>query len=162
MADGPRRALRARAGTRPRSGFAAIVIVCAVIYLLAAVTRRPGSAWIGFAASILLVGLSIFVDTQWPSVAAIGALGIVLFVIGLFRGTWRSAINRWQLVGAAVFGAIAVVSLVAPAAGHRHPHRDRARRARRPGTSCTTPATRSSAAATPSSARRWTSPSRSS
>lgn len=96
-------------------GFASIVIVCAVIYLFAAVTARPGFAWVGFAISIPLVGLAFVLKSEWPSLAAIGGLGVVLVVVGLFRGTWRTAINRWQLLAAGVFGVIAVVAVLAPA-----------------------------------------------
>jgi hypothetical protein len=96
-------------------GFASIVIVCAVIYLFAAVTERPGFAWIGFAASIPLIGLAFVLKTQWPSLVAIAGLGVVLVLVGLARGSWRTAINRWQLGAAGVFGAIAIVSVVAPA-----------------------------------------------
>lgn len=95
-------------------GFASIVIVCAVIYLFSAVTQRPGFAWLGFAASIPLVGLAFVLRNEWPSLIAIAGLGLVLVVAGLVRGTWRFPSYRRQLAGAAVFGAIAFTSVVVP------------------------------------------------
>jgi hypothetical protein len=97
-----------------RTGFAAIVMVCAVIYLLAAVTARPWAAWIGFAASLPLVGLAVVLRTEWPSLVAIGVAGIVLVVVGFVRGTWRDRVNRYQLIAAPVFGALAVVAALVP------------------------------------------------
>ena len=51
---------------------------------------------------------------EWPSLVAIAGLGLVLVVVGLFRGTWRLPSNRWQLLAAAVFGAIAFTSVLVP------------------------------------------------
>jgi len=95
-------------------GFASIVLVCAVIYLFAAVTARPAFAWIGFAASLPLVGLAVLLRTETLSLALIGAAGIVLVIVGMMRGAWQRRINRIQLVAAAAFGAVAVVAVVAP------------------------------------------------
>ncbi len=97
-------------------GFAAIVLVCAVIYLLAAVTARPGMAWVGFLATSPAVAIGPLFDLEWLSLSIIGAFAIVLFVVGLVRGTWKTAVNRLQLVGVVAFGAVAVVAyLVQPA-----------------------------------------------
>jgi hypothetical protein len=98
-----------------RTGFAAIVMVCAVIYLLAAVTARPWAAWIGFAASLPLVGLAVVLRTEWPSLVAIGLAGVVLAIVGVVRGTWRDRVNRYSLIAAPVFGVIAVVAALVPA-----------------------------------------------
>lgn len=98
-----------------RTGFAAIVMVCAVIYLLAAVTARPWAAWVGFAASLPLVGLAVVLRTEWPSLVAIGLAGVVLAIIGLVRGVWRERVNRYQLIAAPVFGALAVIAALVPA-----------------------------------------------
>ena len=61
-------------------GLAAVIMVCAAIYVLAAVTGRPNSAWIGFVASIPLIGIGI-VLMQALSLAAIGVACVVLIVI---------------------------------------------------------------------------------
>jgi hypothetical protein len=90
-----------------RTGFA-------VIYLLAAVTARPWAAWIGFAASLPLVGLAVVLRTEWPSLVAIGVAGAVLAVIGFVRGTWRDRVNRYSLIAAPVFGAVAVLAALVP------------------------------------------------
>lgn len=100
-------------------GFATIVLVCAAIYLLAAVVGRRGAAWWGFAASLPLVGLAVLLRDERLSLALVGAAAVVLVVIGIVRGTWRSALHRAQLLAAAGFGAIAAVAVVAgpPVAG---------------------------------------------
>jgi hypothetical protein len=96
-------------------GFPAIVLVCAVIYLLAAVTGRPGMAWLGFLVTGPAVAIGPIFDMEWLSLSIIGAFGLVLVVIGLFRGTWKTAVNRLQLVGVVAFGAVAVAAyLVQP------------------------------------------------
>ena len=96
-------------------GFAAIVLVCAVIYLLAAVTARPGMAWLGFLVTGPAVAIGPILDAEWLSLSIIGAFGLVLVVIGLVRGTWKTAINALQLVGVVGFGAIALIAyLVQP------------------------------------------------
>lgn len=90
------------------SGFPAIVLVCAVIYLLAAVTARPGTAWLGFLITSPAVAIGPLLDAEWLSLTVIGAIGLVLVVIGLIRGTWKVPVNRLQLLGVVVFGAIAL------------------------------------------------------
>jgi hypothetical protein len=97
-----------------RTGFAAIVMVCAVIYLFAAVTARPWAAWIGFGASLPLVGLAVVLRTEWPSLVAIGLAGVVLAVVGFVRGTWRDRVNRYSLIAAPVFGGLAVLAALLP------------------------------------------------
>jgi hypothetical protein len=94
------------------TGFATIVMVCAVIYVFAAVAGRPGAAWIGFLASGPIVAVGLIFDAEWLALSITAVLCTVLIVIGLARGTWRTTVNRWQLLGVAVFGALAVVASV--------------------------------------------------
>jgi hypothetical protein len=98
------------------TGFATIVLVCAVIYLLASVAGRPGAAWLGFAASVPVIGIGRLLGAEWVSFGVTAALAVVLVVVGSVRRTWRISDHRRQLVGVAVFGAIAVVALAASAA----------------------------------------------
>ena len=93
-------------------GFPAIVLVCAVIYLFAAVTARPGMAWLGFLVTSPAVAVGPLLDAEWLSLSIIGALGLVLVVIGLVRGTWNTPANRVQLLGVVVFGAVALGAYV--------------------------------------------------
>jgi hypothetical protein len=93
-------------------GFPAIVLVCAVIYLLAAVTGRPGMAWLGFLVTGPAIALGPILDAEWLSLTIIGAFGLVLVAIGLVRGTWKTPINRLQLVGVLGFGVIALAALL--------------------------------------------------
>lgn len=94
------------------TGFATIVMVCAAIYVFAAVAGRPGAAWIGFLASSPVVAVVLIFDAEWLALSITAVLGVVLIVIGLTRGTWRTTVNRWQLLGLAAFGALAVVASV--------------------------------------------------
>jgi hypothetical protein len=94
------------------TGFTTIVLVCAVIYVFAAVVGRPGAAWIGFLASGPVVAVGLIFDAEWLALSIAAALGLVLFIVGLARGTWRTGVNRWQLLGVAVFGALAIVASV--------------------------------------------------
>lgn len=89
---------------------AAVVMVCAAIYLLAAATGRPWSAWIGFAASLPLVGLGFLLHSPWPPIAAIVAAAVVLVVIGTARGAWRREENGRQLVAMLAFGTVAILA----------------------------------------------------
>lgn len=100
-------------------GFPAIVLVCAVIYLLAAVTARPGSAWIGFLVTGPAVAVGPILDAEWLSLTLIAAFAVVLIIIGAARGTWRSDTHRLQLAGVAGFGAAALVAYLvsSPLAG---------------------------------------------
>ncbi len=86
----------------------AVILVCAAIYLLAAVVGSAGSAWIGFVASFPVIGLGIALRSTWFALVVIGAAILVLVVIGTFRGSWRSADGRRQLAAVPVFAAIAV------------------------------------------------------
>jgi hypothetical protein len=96
-------------------GFPAIVLVCAVIYLLAAVTARRGMAWLGFFVTAPAVAIGPLLDAEWLSLSIIGAFAVVLIVVGLVRGTWKTGVNRAQLVGVVVFGAVALAAyLVQP------------------------------------------------
>lgn len=91
-------------------GLAAVIMVCAAIYVLAAVTGRPNSAWIGFAASFPLIGVGILLHRPLLSLAAIGLVCIALIAIGGARGSWRVARNRRQLFGVVAFSAIAITA----------------------------------------------------
>lgn len=88
-------------------------MVCAAIYVLAVVTARPHSAWIGFAASFPLIGLGVVLHDPRISLALIGLATVVLIVVGLARGTWKARPCRRQLIGMAVFGVIAVMAAAA-------------------------------------------------
>jgi hypothetical protein len=90
----------------------AVILVCAAIYLLAAVVGSAGSAWIGFLASFPIIGLGIALRSPWLALAVIGAASVVLAVIGAVRGSWRSADGRRQLLAVPVFAAIAVTAAV--------------------------------------------------
>lgn len=89
-------------------GLAAIVMVCAAIYLLAAVTGRPNSAWIGFAASLPLVGIGLVLHDPLISLGLIGVGSVVLVVVGAVKRTWRSARSRRQLYPIVAFTALAL------------------------------------------------------
>lgn len=92
------------------TGFATIIMVCAVIYLLAAVADRPWAAWFGFAASGPVVAVDLAFDAEWLALTISAGIAVVLILIGFARGTWRTAANRWQIAGLAGFGAIAVAA----------------------------------------------------
>ena len=98
------------------TGFATIVLVCAVIYLLASVAGWPGAAWLGFAASVPVIGIGRLLGAEWVSLGVTAALAVVLVVVGSVRRTWRIRDDRRQLVGVAIFGGIAVVAVAASAA----------------------------------------------
>ena len=91
-------------------GLATVIMVCAAIYVLAAVTGRPNAAWIGFVASFPFVGVGIVFDQPLLSLTALGVACVVLIAIGFARGTWASSANRWQLLGIVAFSAIAVTA----------------------------------------------------
>jgi len=86
----------------------AIILVCVSIYVLAAVTARPGSAWIGFAASLPLIGIGRVLGLPWLSIVLIGAASVVLVVIGGAHHVWRTRENRRQLLGILLFALSAV------------------------------------------------------
>jgi hypothetical protein len=89
-------------------GLAAVLLVCAAIYVLAATTGRPNSAWIGFAASFPLIGVGIVLHQPLVSLIAIGVACVVLIAIGAARGAWAAPQNRRQLFGIVAFSALAV------------------------------------------------------
>lgn len=91
---------------------AAIILVCAAIYLLAAVTGRPGSAWIGFLASFPFIALGRVLDAPWISLAAVAGAVAVLVLIGAIRRTWSTREHRRQLLGVVVFGGVALLATV--------------------------------------------------
>jgi hypothetical protein len=89
----------------------AIVMVCAAIYLVAAVAGRPNAAWIGFVASIPFVGIGRVLDQPWVSLAAIGSASLILIIVGGARGVWRARDHRRQLFAMALFSTIAVAAV---------------------------------------------------
>ncbi|OYO24617.1 hypothetical protein CGZ93_02635 [Enemella dayhoffiae] len=87
---------------------ASVVAVIALIYVAAAVTDRPPTAWWS-----LLVSIPVVLSGRLAGVAALpflimAALALALIIIGWRRGTWARACNRLQLYALAGFGAIAV------------------------------------------------------
>jgi hypothetical protein len=91
----------------------AVVMVCAAIYLLAAATERPWAAWLGFAASLPLIGIGRVLDAPWLSLALIGLGSVVLVVVGAIRGAWKRPANARQLGAIVVFSAAALVAAIA-------------------------------------------------
>jgi hypothetical protein len=88
----------------------AVVMVCAAIYLLAAATDRPWTAWLGFAASLPLIGIGRVLDAPWLSLALIGLGSAVLVVVGAIRGAWKRPANAWQLGAIVLFSGAALVA----------------------------------------------------
>lgn len=101
------------------SGVAPVIMVCGAIYLFAATIGRRWGSWVGFALSFFVLTPGLALDEPWISLAALGVIQVVLVVVGLFRGTWRVATNRLQLLGAVGFSAVAVAAAAgtAPWAG---------------------------------------------
>jgi len=91
-------------------GTASAVMMCAAIYLAAAVIGRPNAAWWSFAAALPLIGLGAVLDNEWVTLLALGLAQAVLFVVGLRRGTWTQRHNRLQIWAAVGFGALAVAA----------------------------------------------------
>jgi len=89
-------------------GTASAVMMCAAIYLAAAVIGRPNAAWWSFAAALPLIGLGAVLDNEWVTLLALGLAQAVLFVVGLRRGTWTQRHNRLQIWAAVGFGALAL------------------------------------------------------
>jgi hypothetical protein len=89
-----------------------VILVCAAIYVLAATTARPGSAWIGFAASIPIIAVGRIADAPWLAVLLAGAAAIVLVVVGAVRGSWRAADRVRQLPALLLFAALALTALL--------------------------------------------------
>ena len=88
----------------------AVVMVFAAIYLLAAATDRPWAAWLGFAASLPLIGVGRVLDAPWLSLALIGLGSVILVVVGAVRGAWKRPANARQLGAIVVFSAAALVA----------------------------------------------------
>ena len=93
-----------------QSGVGPVIMVCAAIYLFAAAIGRRWGAWVGFGASFAVITPGAILDAPWISLVALLAIQFVLVIIGLARGAWRTHANRLQLLGALVFGAIAVAA----------------------------------------------------
>lgn len=89
---------------------AAVIMVCAAIYLFAAVIGRPWAAWVGFGASFVVLAPGFVFDDPWLPIIALGVIQLALVIIGAVRGSWRSGTGRLQLIGAVVFSALAVAS----------------------------------------------------
>ncbi|MET7283701.1 hypothetical protein ABZS29_36065 [Kribbella sp. NPDC005582] len=98
-------------------GTASAVMMCAAIYLAAAVIGRPNAAWWSFAAGLPLIGLGAVLDNEWVTLVVLGLAQAVLFVVGLRRGSWTQRHNRRQLGAAVGFGTLAVVIGAATAGG---------------------------------------------
>jgi hypothetical protein len=91
-------------------GFATIVFVCGLMYLVAAVIGRPSVAWLAFLLSGPIVALGPVLRAEVLALAIVGALAVVFVIVGVARGTWRIPVNRWQIPVAVLCGAIAVAA----------------------------------------------------
>jgi len=94
------------------AGFASVVMVCALIYVFAAVVGSQGIAWLGYGLSVPLVAVGPILDIEWLSLTIMAGLAVVLFVLGLAKGTWRSLSTSLQLWGILAFGALAFAGLL--------------------------------------------------
>lgn len=105
--------------TGSQAELAPLIMVCAAIYLGAAAVGRRGAAWIGFAASFLVLSPGFVLDSARVPILALVAIQVVLVVVGVVRGVWATAPARRQLYGAAGFGVLAVLaaSVASPWAG---------------------------------------------
>lgn len=101
----------AAAGVALTGDLATVVLVCAAIFLLAAVTDRPGSAWIGFAVSVPLIGLGRLFQAPWVPTAAVAAAAVALAALGAARGTWGRRENRRQLAAMLGFGVVVILAV---------------------------------------------------
>lgn len=90
-----------------------VIIICAGIYVLAAVTGRPGTAWLGFLASIPVAGLGAVLDNDWIGPATLGVIIAAVIAAGLVRRSFQRPAARAQVWGAVLFSAIAVGALLA-------------------------------------------------
>jgi hypothetical protein len=93
-----------------QAGVGPVIMVCAAIYLFAAAIGRRWGAWLGFGASFAVIAPGAILDAPWISLVALTVIQVALVVVGFARGAWRSRENRLQLLGALVFGAIAVAA----------------------------------------------------
>lgn len=96
--------------TGSQAEVAPLIMVCAAIYLGAAAVGRRGAAWIGFAASFLVLSPGFALDSAWVPILALVVVQVVLVVVGAVRGAWASAPARRQLLAAAGFGVLAVLA----------------------------------------------------
>lgn len=87
---------------------ASVVAVIALIYVAAAATGRRAHAWWGFLVSFPVVLSGRITGIAMLPFFIMGALAVVLIVIGWQRGAWSHPQHRWQLYGLAGFGAIAL------------------------------------------------------
>ena len=92
-------------------GFATIVLVCGVMYLVAAVVGRPSAAWLAFLLTGPVVAMGPVLRAEGLALAIVGVLAVVFVVGGVARGTWRIPVNRWQIPVAVLCGAVAVAAL---------------------------------------------------
>jgi hypothetical protein len=91
-------------------GVAPVIMVCGAIYLFAAAIGRRWAAWAGFAVSFVVLAPSVILDDPWITLAVLGALQVVLVIVGAVRGVWRAPLGRLQLVGALVFSVLAIAA----------------------------------------------------
>lgn len=92
------------------SGVAPVIMVCPAIYLFAAVVGRRVGGMARVRTVVRRSDARHRADHPWISLAALGAIQLVLVIVGLFRGTWRVPVSRLQVLGAVVFSAIAVAA----------------------------------------------------
>ncbi|EWS82546.1 hypothetical protein [Brachybacterium phenoliresistens] len=100
-----------------QSDLAPLIMVCSAIYLCAAAVGRRGAAWLGFAASFVVLTPGFVLDSPWVPILALLAIQLVLVVVGVVRGAWTTGPARLQLYGAAGFGALAVLAVAVEGAG---------------------------------------------
>ncbi|MDR2998398.1 MAG: hypothetical protein LBU78_09790 [Microbacterium sp.] len=102
-----------------QTGVAPVIMVCAAIYLFAAAIGRRWASWAGFGISFLVLAPGFVLDDPWIPIITLGAIQIVLVIVGLVRGAWRTRVNLLQLAGAVLFSALAVAAAAgaAPWAG---------------------------------------------
>lgn len=87
---------------------ASVVAVIALIYVAAATTGRRGHAWWGFLLSFPVVLSGRLTGIPMLPFLIMGALTVVLIIVGWRRGAWSQAEHRRQLYALAGFGPISL------------------------------------------------------
>lgn len=103
--------------TGSQSDLAPLIMVCSAIYLCAAAVGRRGAAWLGFAASFVVLTPGFVLDSPWVPILALLAIQLVLVVVGIVRGAWTHGPARLQLYAAAGFGVLAVLAAAGSGTG---------------------------------------------
>jgi hypothetical protein len=93
-----------------QGSIAPVIMLCAAIYLFAAVIGRRWGSWVGFAISFVVLAPGVILHNPWISIVLLGVIQIALVIVGAVRGTWRSPSYRLQLWGAILFSILAVVA----------------------------------------------------